>query len=56
MKKYKIEITETLQRTIDVKAANDSEAITKARNLYFDEKIVLDYNNYIDTKFDAITN
>ena len=49
MKTFKIEIIETLARTVKVKADSVDAAITKAQKLYRDEKIVLDENDYIDT-------
>lgn len=44
MAKYKVEITEYLQRTIEVEADNESDAVFKVEENYHDAKEVLDYN------------
>ena len=51
---YTVEITETLQRTVVVKAKNKSEAIEMAKEIYRDEEVVLDYNDLISTEFEII--
>ncbi len=54
MKKYKIEITETLQRIIVIDALSEEDAIEKVKSEYSSERIVLDSNDFIDveiTKF-----
>lgn len=49
MKTYKVEITETLQRIVEVQAENEEEAIKKVNDLYDDCEIVLpDEQTYID--------
>ena len=45
--KFKIEITETLQRIVEVEANNLSEAISKVADTYDNEEIVLDYNDLV---------
>ena len=52
--KYKIEITETLQKTIEVEANDLDDALLKVKHLYRDEKIMLDDTSYIDTEFKVI--
>ncbi len=52
MKKYKIKVTETLQRVIDVETENFDEALDKIRAEYKQEKIVLDWSDFIDVEFD----
>lgn len=54
MKIYNIEITETLQRVIKIKAESLDDAITKAHNQYNNGEVVLDSNYYIDTNIKAI--
>jgi predicted DNA-binding protein (UPF0278 family) len=49
LKKFQIEITETLQRVIEVEAASLDDAITEIRRKYKDEEIILDSSDYIDT-------
>ena len=52
MKKYDVEITETLSRVLEIEAENENDAISKVKEMYRKEKIVLDYNDYIDTEID----
>ena len=54
MKEFKVEITETLQKTITIIASSESAAIEEAKSLYRDEKIVLDDSNYIDTEYKIV--
>lgn len=52
MKKYKIVITETLSRVVEVEAEDWSDAIEKVEADYWDSKIILDSNDYLCTDFD----
>ncbi len=54
MKGFKVEITETLQKTITIIANDESEAIEIAKRLYSNEEIILDDSNYIDTEYNII--
>lgn len=45
--KYKIEITETLQRVVEVEADNLSNAIVQVTRDYNDEEIVLDAMDFV---------
>lgn len=54
MKKFTVEITETLQRQIEVKAEDRSEAISKVKEIYYNEEVVLDSGDHIDTEFNII--
>lgn len=45
--KYKIEVTETLQRVVAVEADNLSDAIVKVTRDYNDEEIVLDAMDFV---------
>ena len=49
-----VEITETLQRQVKVRAADPSEAIAKVEDKYYNQDIVLDASDYIDTDFNII--
>ncbi len=51
--KYIVEITETLQKQIEVEASSSDEAYAKVRDDYKQGKIVLDETSYIDTDFDV---
>lgn len=54
MKKFTVEITETLQRQVEVEAEDDNEAISKVEEMYRNEEVVLDSGDYIDTEFNLI--
>ncbi len=48
MNKYKVEITEYLQKTVEVEADSVDAAVAKVEDDYKNEKIVLDSNDFID--------
>lgn len=50
MKKYRIEITETLSRTIEVEAESEEVAVKKVRQMYRNGDIILDASDYIETE------
>lgn len=54
MPTYKIEITETLQKQIEVEASSKEEAIKKAKEQYQNQEIVLNENDYVDTEYSYI--
>ena len=54
MNKYSVEITETLQRTIEVEAENATQAYQKVNVMYRNEDIVLDSEDFIDFDIDVI--
>lgn len=54
--KYKVEITETLQKVVEVEAENKEEAIDKVTDMYNNEKVVLNWENCIDTDIDIFLN
>ena len=51
MPTYKIEITETLQRQIEVEASSKEEALKKIKEQYQNQEIVLNENVYVDTEY-----
>jgi len=51
METFKIEVKETLTRIIDIEADSIEEAFFKVREMYRDEEIVLDSEDYVDTEF-----
>ncbi len=51
MKTYKIEIKETLSKIIEVGASSEDEALTKIKNSYRNEDIILDENDFVDVEF-----
>lgn len=48
MEKFTIEITETLQKQVEVEAETYLDAIDKVDEMYKNEEIVLDHSDYID--------
>ena len=51
MKKYSIEMTEILSRTIEVEACDEQGAMRKLRQMYRDSVLVLDASDYVKTEF-----
>jgi len=52
MATFKIQITETLQRVVEVEANNYDEAEDKVNEDYRNGDIVLDYSDYQDTEIE----
>jgi hypothetical protein len=52
METFKIEIQEFLSRIIEVEAETKDEAISKVRELYRMEEIVLDSDDYVTTEIE----
>jgi hypothetical protein len=50
MKTFEIEVCEILSRIVRVKAENQNDAILKVKEMYRNEEIVLDADDYIDTE------
>ena len=55
LKTFYISVTETLKKTVEVRAEDKYEAIQKVSDAYHDEQIVLDSDDYVDVDFDNIT-
>lgn len=53
-RKFTVEITETLQRQVEVEAEDAFEAEAIVREMYRNEEVVLDAEDYIDTEFKAL--
>jgi hypothetical protein len=51
MKIYKIEIKETLSRTIEIEAASMDEAFLVVKEMYQSEEIMLGAEDHISTDF-----
>ncbi|MCR5786108.1 MAG: hypothetical protein K6G28_00180 [Acholeplasmatales bacterium] len=47
MSKYKVEITEYLQRTVDVEAESEEDAVANVEEQYDKCNIVLDYSDFV---------
>ena len=56
MEIFKIEMTETLQKAIEVSASSLDEAVEIIKNKYNNGEIVLDSNDYIDTVIEEYDN
>ena len=54
MPKYKVEITEYLQRTIEIDADNENDAIAKVSNMYHNEEIVLSADDFTDKEIKVL--
>lgn len=54
MKKFKIEIKETLVKVIEINAENSEQAIETVKKMYKKEELILDDSNYIETEFKEI--
>ena len=50
MQTFKIEIQEFLSRIIEVEAENIDEAISKTKEIYQKEGIVLDYDDFVTSE------
>lgn len=50
MTKFRVEITETLSRTIEIEAENEEEAVEMVRQMYRKCDIVLDASDYVETE------
>ena len=53
-KYYTVEITETLQRSMKIKAVSAEEALLIAKDMYNREEIVLDADDCVDRKIEII--
>ena len=53
--KIKVEITETLQKIIEVEAASYDEALDLIIRKYKNSEIILDADDYIDTTFEIFS-
>lgn len=51
MKKFQIEIVETLSSIVDVVAENEQDALLKAQEKYRNEEIILYPDDFVETKF-----
>lgn len=52
-KKYKIKVTESLERTVEIEAESIQDAISKVQDMYKASEIVLDYTDYQGVEISA---
>ena len=50
MTKYRVEITETLSRTIETDAESEDAAVEQVSQMYQKCDIILDASDYVETK------
>lgn len=56
METFKIEIQEFLSKIIEVKAENINDAITKVKEMYAKQEIVLDSSDYVTAEIEEYLN
>lgn len=56
MRTFEFEVKELLSRIIEVEAENENEAYLKVKEMYKNEKIVLDSSDYVDTEINKFDN
>ena len=54
MKFYKVEIMETLRRTVTVEARDYDEAISKVREAWRQSEYVLDADDFLEAGFEIV--
>ena len=52
MKKFKVEIIETLSKIVEVEAETETEAVMKVEEMHQNEEIVLDEFDYVDAEIE----
>lgn len=48
---FEVEIQEVLSRKVLIEASNRQEAVMRAKELYFDEEVVLDSDDFVGVGF-----
>ncbi len=54
MKSYKVEITKTLHRSVNIEAHDYDEAICKVREAWRRSEIVLDADDFLEAGFEIV--
>lgn len=54
MKKFNIEITETIQKTIEVEADNEQTALHSVMKMYKNSEVILTDEDFIDVDFKSV--
>lgn len=52
--KYDVAIEEILSRVIEVEAKSLEDAYYKAEAMYYDEEVVLDFNDFADANIEVL--
>ena len=50
MTKYRIEVTEVLNRIVEAEAENEDDAVEMVRQMYRNCELVLDASDYVETE------
>lgn len=53
--KFKVQITETLQKTIEVEAKDEDTAYDEAEVLWGDGDVILDSEDFVDVDYEVMT-
>ena len=56
MKEFKIEITETLSKIIEIQANDVDEALEAIKEMYYQELIILDSRDFVDKEIKMVNN
>lgn len=48
---YTVAVSESFERLVDISAKSKEEALEKVKEDYRKEKIVLEYSDFVETKF-----
>lgn len=51
---YKVEVIEVLSRIVEIDAEDSDDAIEIAKDMYYNEDVILDYNDVQNTEFNVI--
>ena len=51
MDTFNIKVKEFFERVVKIEAESSNEAISKAKEMYRKEEIVLDYNDFVEVEF-----
>jgi len=54
VKTYKVQVTETLQRIVEVEATDEDAAVDAVNNQYRDEEIILDSDDANDVEIEVV--
>jgi hypothetical protein len=55
METFKIEVQEFLSRIVEIEAKNIDEAISKVKDMYQNEEIVLDSEDFVSSEIDEFS-
>ena len=56
MKEFKVEITETLSKIVEIQANDVDEALEAIKEMYYKELIILDSRDFVDKEINMVNN